>query len=82
MTSTTQLTPAGFKYLGALYEAAVDRGLNVVEVQAYLGSKGVHRPMIQIRHDLNHVFAFAGYVDSHPAPPILTATQYDKQLGD
>ena len=71
MTPTThQLTPAGFAYLGGLYEHAVDRRLNLVEVQAYLGSKGVHRALIQIKHELNNVFEFPGYVEAHPAPPM------------
>jgi hypothetical protein len=82
MTSTIhQLTPAGFAYLGGLYEAAVDRGLNLVEVQAYLGSKGVHRAMLQIKHELTHVFQFPGYVEAHPAPPMQSAAEFDRQLG-
>lgn len=82
MTPTIhQLPPTAFKYLGGLYETAVDRGLNLVEVQAYLSSKGVHRAMIQIKHELNNVFQFPGYVEAHPAPPMQSAAEFDRQLG-
>jgi hypothetical protein len=76
-----QLTPAGFNFLGGLYESAVDRGLNVVEVQDYLRSRGIHKALAAIKHDLEHTFAFAGYVQAHPAPRILTYAEIDAQLG-
>jgi hypothetical protein len=34
-----------------------------------------------VEDDLENVFAFHGYYASHPAPPALSAQQWDKQLG-
>jgi hypothetical protein len=76
----TNLIPSAFAYLGAHYETCVDRGYNPVEIQAYLGSKGIHKSVLAIKHDLSTVFKFAGYVEAHPAPPIQTFAQIDAQL--
>jgi hypothetical protein len=65
-----RLTAAGFAYLGGLYEHCVDRSMNVVETQNYLASKGAGRPLLQVKHELDHVFGFHGYAASHPAPPL------------
>lgn len=65
-----KLTPAGFAYLGGLYEHCVDRSMNVVEIQSYLANKGAGRPLLQVKHDLDHVFGFHGYAAHHPAPPL------------
>jgi hypothetical protein len=81
MTSTNRLTAAGFRYLAGLYEHCVDSGLNVVEIQHYLGRKGVNRPLLQVKHELTNVFEFPGYVEAHPAPAIQTAAEYDRKLG-
>jgi hypothetical protein len=64
-----QLTEAGFKYLATQYETCVDLGMNVVQIQSYLSSKGISRSLKEVKHELNSVYCFAGYVDAHPAPP-------------
>lgn len=76
----TNLIPSAFAYLGGLYETAVDRGYNPVEIQAYLGSKGIHKSVLAIKHDLSTVFEFAGYVEAHPAPPPLPQHVIDRTL--
>ncbi|MBQ5946407.1 hypothetical protein [Massilia sp. ST3] len=78
--NVTNLIPSAFAYLGAHYETCVDRGYNPVEIQAYLGSKGIHKSVLAIKHDLEHTFQFAGYVEAHPAPPMVSYTEADAQL--
>lgn len=72
---------AASKYLARLYEAAVDRGLHVEDIRLHLASRGIARSPAMIRHDLDHVFAFAGYADSHPAPVALSLAQIDQSFG-
>jgi hypothetical protein len=78
---TTNLTPAAFKYLAGIYEHCIDSKMNVVEIQHYLGRKGINRPLIQVRHELNDVFQFAGYADANPPPPIQSVADYDRSIG-
>lgn len=80
MNINNQLTPAGFRFLGGLYEQAVDKGLNVAEIQDYLRMKGINKPLITIKYELDELFCFHGYAAAHPAPPALTLGQIDAQL--
>ena len=74
------LSPAGFVYLGDLYEQAVDAGLNLTEIQAALGKRGIHKSLLAIRYDLDSVFSFTGYAASHPAPAYQTYAEIDAVL--
>jgi hypothetical protein len=77
---TLPLSPVGFAYLGDIYEEAVDAGLNLIEIQAHLSKRGIHKGLLAIRYDLDHVFSFAGYAASHPAPAYLTLAEIDAVL--
>jgi hypothetical protein len=74
------LSPVGFAYLGDIYEEAVDAGLNITEIQAHLSKRGIHKGLMAIRYDLDHVFSFAGYAASHPAPAYKTLAEIDAAL--
>lgn len=77
---TLPLSPVGFAYLGDIYEEAVDAGLNLTEIQAHLSKRGIHKGLMAIRYDLDHVFSFAGYAASHPAPAYQTLAEIDAVL--
>jgi len=77
---TLPLSPVGFAYLGDIYEDAVDAGLNLTEIQAHLSKRGIHKGLMAIRYDLDHVFAFSGYAASHPAPAYQTLAEIDAVL--
>lgn len=72
---------AASRYLAGLYEQAIDRGLNVEALRLHLASRGIARSPAMIRHELDHVFEFAGYADSHPAPAAMSLTQIDRTFG-
>ena len=74
------LTRSAFNFLGGIYEEAVDRGYNVVEIQAHLSRRGIHKSVAAVKHDLDNVFQFHQYAATHPAPPIQTYAQIDAQL--
>lgn len=67
------------KYLAGRYEKAVDRNLNVEEVQAYLASKGINRSMTQVVADLDY-YGFYGYAAGHPAPRKQSVQAYDRMV--
>lgn len=77
---TLPLSPVGFAYMGDIYEEAVDAGLNLIEIQAHLSKRGIHKGLMAIRYDLDHVFSFAGYAASHPAPAYQTLAEIDAVL--
>lgn len=77
---TLPLSPVGFAYMGDIYEEAVDAGLNLIEIQAHLSKRGIHKGLMAIRYDLDHVFSFAGYAASHPAPAYMTLAEIDAVL--
>ncbi|MBB6135985.1 hypothetical protein HD842_004162 [Massilia aurea] len=77
---TLPLSPVGFAYLGDVYEQAVDAGLNLTEIQAHLSKRGIHKGLMAIRYDLDHVFSFSGYAASHPAPAYQTLAEIDAVL--
>lgn len=74
------LTPAALRYIGRLYESAVDEGLDLGAIRLFLTSKGIPRTPGQVRYDLDHVFSFHGYAASHPAPPVVSLTQIDAAM--
>lgn len=67
------MTPA-FRYIASLYEAAVDRGLDVDAIRKHLASRGVLRSPAMLRDDLDNVYSFHGYWVSHQ--PVSTPTVY------
>lgn len=77
---TLPLSPVGFAYMGDIYEEAVDAGLNLIEIQAHLSKRGIHKGLMAIRYDLDHVFSFAGYAASHPAPAYQSLAEIDAVL--
>lgn len=76
----TNLTPAGFRYLGGLYESCIDAGMDVGAIFAHLTRKGVSVTRAEVVHHLDHVFKFHRYAETHPAKPILTYAQADAEM--
>lgn len=74
------MTTATFNYVAAMYEKAVDRDLDVTAIRRFLAEHGVRRTPAQVLHDLDTVFQFTGYADSHPAPTGLTTEQLDASI--
>ena len=72
---------AASKYLARLYETAVDSGLDVGAIRLHLASHGVARSPAMVRHELDNVFSFCGYADSHPAPVEVSQAEFDRQIG-
>lgn len=71
------MTPAD-RYIASLYESAIGLRLNLDEVRAYLLAHGVKRTPAAVVHDLDEVYAFAGYTASHPAPAPVSTAVLDK----
>ena len=69
------MTPAGFRYIAAHYERAVDKGLDVPAIRSYLQARGLRRSLHQVELELEHTYGFVGYVARHPAQPALTRQQ-------
>lgn len=65
------MTPAE-RYIAAHYERAVDQGLDLEALRLYLLAHGIKRTPAQVRHELDEVYGFYQYADTHPAPPVLT----------
>jgi hypothetical protein len=72
---------AAQKYLARLYEWAIDANLDVEAIRLYLAARGIARSPAMIRHDLDVVYQFAGYSDSHQPAPAMSAQQWDAQIG-
>ena len=68
------------RYIAGLYERCVDAGLDVEATRLYLASRGVLRTPAQVDHDLEHVYSFAGYADSHPAPAKISLLAVDREI--
>jgi hypothetical protein len=77
---SNELTPAGYTYLAGVYEQAVDKRLNMLEIQAFLRGRGINKSLAMIRQDLNETFCFYKYADQHPAPAIESYAVIDAQL--
>ena len=71
---------AAQRYVARLYEEAVDADLDVDEVRRYLLERGVVRTPGQVAYELEHIYCFAGYVDSHPAIPMMSVRDYDRPI--
>lgn len=68
------------KYVGMLYERCVDQRLDVDEVRKYLLEHGVVRTPGQVAFELEHVYEFFGYVETHPAKPWMSVRDWDKAI--
>ena len=68
---------AAARYIASVYESCIDRSLNLAQIGQELAQRGIRRTPYQLRHDLDHVYGFLGYADSHPAPAPLTQKQMD-----
>lgn len=79
MTPTT-LAEAAFIHVGAIYEDAIDAGMHLGEVQQHLGKHGIHKPMLAIKNELNNLYCFYGYADSHPEPRVMSYAEVDAVL--
>lgn len=79
-SSMTTLTAAAFKYVGGLYETAVDAGMHLAEIQEHLRAHGINKSLWQVRNDLNNVFGFPSYADAHTAPPRPDVAELDKMI--
>jgi hypothetical protein len=77
---TMQITKSGHAYLATQYEQAVDAGMDVEAIRRHLHHLGIIRSPAQLRHDLDHTYAFAGYWSSHPAPPPPDVVVLDKAI--
>jgi hypothetical protein len=78
--NTTNLSQAVFLHVGEIYEQAVDAGMHLGDVQRHLGSHGIHKPMLAIKNELNNLYCFYGYADSHPAPRVMSYAEVDAVL--
>ena len=67
-------------YVAGLYEQAVDAGYDVHAIRQHLADKGVARTPGQLRHDLDTVYGFHGYYDSHPAPAVQDVAAMDRAI--
>ena len=65
-------------YLCSLYEHCIDQDMDVESIRLFLIESGVPKSITQIKHDLDVVFSFTSYFDSHPAPIKLSVEEYDK----
>lgn len=73
------MTPAD-RYIASLYESAIGLRLNLDEVRAYLMAHGIPRTPAQVVHELDEVYAFAGYASSHKPPAQVSTAQLDKMI--
>ncbi|WP_322403425.1 hypothetical protein [Massilia luteola] len=68
------------KFVGMLYERCVDQGLDVDEVRRYLLEHGVVRTPGQVAYELQHVYEFHRYVDTHPAKSRMSVRDWDRAI--
>lgn len=71
------LTPSAMRYIGGIYEQAIDRGLNVEAIRLELASRGIARSPAMVKHELDNVFSFHGYADSHQPAPAPSVQAFD-----
>ncbi|MFC3471997.1 hypothetical protein ACFOHT_19425 [Massilia oculi] len=74
------LTQSAFNYVGAIYEEAIDAGMHLGDVQHHLSRNGIHKSLLAIKIELNDLYCFHRYAETHPAPPTQTYEQIDTQL--
>lgn len=73
------MTPAA-RYVASLYETAVDANMHLDAIRCHLAAHGVPRTPAQVAHDLDTVYAFTGYADSHPAPSPSDTAALDRAI--
>lgn len=69
------------RYIGGIYEKTVVRGPHVEGIRLHLASRGIARNPAMVRHELDNVFRFCEYADSHPAPVALSLAQIVQSFG-
>jgi hypothetical protein len=74
-----QLTTAQ-RYVGLLYENAVDQGLDVDEVRRYLLEHGAVRTSGQVAYELENVCEFHQYVATHQPKPVISVRAHNKAV--
>jgi hypothetical protein len=73
------MTPAA-RYIAARYEAAVDLGLDVEALRLYLLAHGIKRTPAQVRHELDDVYGFYQYADTHQPKPVISVGEWDRAV--
>lgn len=68
------------KYVGMLYERAVDLDLDLDEVRRYLLEHGVVRTPGQVAYELEHVYEFHQYAATHQPKPVISLRDWDKAV--
>jgi hypothetical protein len=71
---------ASQKYLAGLYEQAVDADLDTDQIRRYLLGKGVVKTPGQVAYELEHIYGFLGYANSHPPKPVISAAEWDRTV--
>jgi hypothetical protein len=71
-----EMTPAD-KYIASRYECAVDSGMDVAQIRAYLLAHGIRRTQAQVVDDLDNAYGFFRYAERHPAPPTDDVAAFD-----
>ena len=66
------------KYIASRYEEAVDLGLDLDAVRAYLLAHGIKRTPAAVVFDLDVTYGFHDYVNSHPAPANMSTEVMDR----
>lgn len=74
------MTTASFNYVASLYEQCVDANIDVHAIRRFLAEHGIRRTYAQVLHDLDTVFEFVGYADSHPAPAGQSTAKFDAYI--
>ena len=69
------------RYIASRYEFCIDKGMDTDSIRRYLQAHGLPRTPAQIQHDLDVVYGFTGYADTHQPAPALTLKQIDKAIG-
>ena len=65
-------------YLCSIYEQCIDNDMDVESIRLHLINNGVPKSLTQIKFDLDVVYSFTGYFDSHPAPSKQSVDEFDK----
>lgn len=76
----TMILTTAQNYVAGLYEQAVDAGYDVHAIGQYLADKGISRTPGQLRYDMDILYGFDGYYDSHPAPAVQDVAAMDRAI--
>lgn len=77
-TGETVMLTTAQKYIASRYEEAIGQQLDLDEVRAYLLAHGIPRTPAQVVHELDTVYEFYGYADSHKPPAQVSTAVLDK----